>query len=180
MRNKYNKRGSVVWALFWWALAVGWIAVLVWCSGQDGVDSGSLSSSLARALMARMPFLDVSLDTFEHYLRKFAHFGIFALEGFLMRIALYNTRPRTLVNGIIASAICAVLAVSNELHQLTAQGRSCSATDMLIDFSGAFLGILAASLICWIAESIWIRRRYRRLARRRGAMEEMVGRGLEN
>ena len=165
MRKNGMKRGSVVWALFWWALALGWAGMLFWFSGQDGVDSASLSGRLARALLARMPFISVSEVTFEYCLRKLAHFGIFALEGFLMRIALYNTRPSRGLNGLIAALVCCPVAVLNELHQLTAVGRSCSVTDMLIDMSGALVGIAAASLICWICESIWVRRRYFRMMR---------------
>ena len=82
-----------------------------------------------------------------------------------MRIALYNTRPSRGLNGLIAALVCCPVAVLNELHQLTAVGRSCSVTDMLIDMSGALVGIAAASLICWICESIWVRRRYFRMMR---------------
>jgi VanZ family protein len=165
MQKKGMKRGSATWALFWWALALGWAVLLFWFSGQDGVDSSDLSGRLARALMARMPFINVSEITFEFYLRKLAHFGIFAVEGFLMRVALYNTRPSRWLNGIIAALVCCPVAVLNELYQLTAVDRSCSVTDMLIDLSGALIGIAAASLVCWICESIWVRRRYFRMVR---------------
>ena len=41
----------------------------------------------------------------------------------------------------------AVIAVSNELVQLLPEGRTCSVRDMLIDFSGAALGVGIAMLI---------------------------------
>lgn len=167
MRKNGMKRGCAVWAIFWWALAIGWAGMLFWFSGQDGVDSSRLSGDLARAILDRLHFLNVSEATFEFYLRKLAHFGIFAMEGFFMRVALYNTRPSRGINGIIAAVVCCGVAVLNELHQLLSEGRVCSVTDMMIDASGALLGIIAASVICWICESFWVRRRYFRIMRRR-------------
>ena len=40
-----------------------------------------------------------------------------------------------------------MIAVSNELVQLLPEGRACSVRDMLIDFSGAALGVGIAMLI---------------------------------
>lgn len=161
-----KKPANVVWAVIFWVLAAGWIAVLFYFSGQTAGDSSNLSSRLSDAILRRLTFLSVSPSTFEYVLRKLAHFGIFAVEGFLLRAALYNTRPARGINTFIALVIGAVLAVTNELHELTAPGRSCSVTDMAIDFSGATLGILVSSLLCWIAESIYIRKKYARLAHR--------------
>lgn len=173
MRENGMKRGSVIWAIFWWALAIGWAGMLFWFSGQDGVDSSSLSGSLARALLSRLTFIRVSEATFEFYLRKLAHFGIFALEGFLMRVALYNTRPSRGLNGFIAAMVCCGVAVLNELHQLTSEGRVCSVTDMFIDAGGALAGIAAASLICWICESMWVRRRYFRMFKKKKSEDKL-------
>ena len=118
--------GNFVGALIWWLLSAAWVMVLFYFSGQNGADSSQLSGNLARWLLDRMPFLNLAPAVFEHYLRKTAHFGIFAVEGFLIRVALYRTRPRKFWNLPLAMAPCALLAVANELHQRLSPGRSCS------------------------------------------------------
>ena len=167
MREKYVKRGNLVWALFWWALALGWIYILFYFSGQDAVTSSGISGRLTLGLLRRLPFLNVNEGTFEHILRKLAHFGIFAMEGFLMRVAFYNTKPRKFWNNVFAAIPCCGLAVLNELHQLTADGRACSTRDMVIDSSGALLGIIVAGVLCWMCESMYIRRRYSQMTRKK-------------
>lgn len=160
MQNKYGKRPNWIAAVIWTALAAGWICLLFYFSGQTGDDSGELSGRLASWLYPRISFLAISRESFEHILRKLAHFGIFAVEGFLMRTAMYNIRSRFLVNGIIATVLCGIMAAANEIHEFYIPGRDCSVTDMAIDFSGAFLGICVSSLLCWIDESRFVRRRY--------------------
>ena len=158
--------GNFVGALSWWLLSAAWVMVLFYFSGQNGADSSQLSGNLARWLLDRMPFLNLAPAVFEHYLRKTAHFGIFAVEGFLIRVALYRTRPRKFWNLPLAMAPCALLAVANELHQRLSPGRSCSYLDMGIDTAGALAGALAGSLACWMAESLRVRRAYGELTRR--------------
>ena len=60
-----------------------------------------------------------------------------------------------IARGAVWAALTAgcALAVANELHQTLSEGRSCQFTDMLIDASGAALGLTAAALIVgWIAK----------------------------
>ena len=158
-----NQRHMRMSAVIWWLLAAGWIYVLFYLSRQTATDSAQLSGWFARGLLRRLSFLNVSEGTFEYLLRKLAHFGIFAAEGFLIRMALFATKSRRHVNTLFAILLCMPLAVANELSELTAAGRGCSVRDMGIDMSGAILGILVAALISWIWESATIRRAYRRI-----------------
>ena len=160
MKNRFNRKLSRPWAIFWWILTVLWVGVLFFFSGQNGTDSGRLSDRLAAFLMSRFWFIQCGPGFLAYVLRKIAHFCIFALEGFLMRCAFYNTVPSHLPGMLATAALGGGLSVLNELHQLTSEGRACSPVDMLIDFSGAVTGMLAASLLCWIAESIHVRRQY--------------------
>lgn len=159
-----NKVRGTFFAVVWWLLAVGWIYVLFYLSRQTAENSAQLSNWFAQGLLRRLPFLSVSEPAFEAFLRKLAHFGIFAVEGFLIRMALFATKSRRFfVNTLIAAILCLPLAVTNELSQLTAAGRVASVRDMGIDMAGAILGILVSALLAWIWESAVIRRRYRRM-----------------
>lgn len=143
-----------------WALALGWIAVLFFFSGQTGVESGALSgwlTDLVRRILPSIPLAGVQL---EHLLRKLAHFGIFAVEGFLLGMAMIASFRDLGVGALLTGVLCTSVAAANELHQSFVDGRSCEGLDMLIDSGGALLGILAATLVCAIVR----RRRRKRVA----------------
>lgn len=159
MSRKKESSGSVIWLL----PAALWVAVLFYFSGQDGGQSGALSGALAEKLLRLMPFIAVSAAAFERVLRKLAHFGIFAVEGFLLRLGLGKVRPARFGNNLISVLIGSGLAVLNELHQLTSEGRVCSARDMVIDASGALTGALVAAAIENIAWAFVNRRRRRQV-----------------
>ena len=164
--NKYGKKSDYISAIIWFCLAAIWIFVLFYFSGQTGDESGELSGRFTRFVMRLFHLTALNEEKFEYILRKLAHLGIFAVEGFLLRVALYHLRSRFLVNGILCSVFCAGLAVANEYHESLTPGRACLVSDMVIDTSGAILGIIAASLICWIAESVFIRKKYLNMRRR--------------
>lgn len=135
-------------AMIYGLLAVAWIGVLFFFSGQSGTASGSLSLKLTRFLFGPLIRRGANERILHHVLRKMAHAGIFAVEGFLLSSAMMRMmrKPKAI---LISLCVCALLAVANELHQLTSAGRYCSPVDMLIDTSGALLGILFAALIHW-------------------------------
>ena len=144
-------RRSRVAAVAYGLLAAGWICVLFFFSGQSGADSGSLSLKLTKFLFGPLIRRGAELQTLHHIVRKLAHMGVFAVEGFFLASALLRAvnRKKAL---LISLAVCVMLAVANELHQLTAVARSCSPVDMLIDSAGAVLGILFAALIHWLMQ----------------------------
>lgn len=160
-----KKRRSRISQIFWLIPAVLWLAVLFYFSGQSGEESGELSGRLAEALLRHMPFLDVSQASFNFVLRKLAHFGIFAVEGFLLRFGLGKVRPGRWGNTAISTLIGGGIAVLNELHQLTSEGRACMPTDMLIDTFGVFVGAVFGAMVdCTLRE---LKRRRRRALDRR-------------
>ena len=155
-----NKRRSNIACTLWLLPAVLWLIVLFYFSGQNGTDSGELSSGLAEKLLSFMPYLDISLPTMEFILRKTAHFGIFAVEGFLLRLGFGMLRPGRWGNVLLSVFAGAGIAVLNELHQLTSAGRYCSVADMLLDSCGVLAGAVFAALIdCTVRE---LKRRQRR------------------
>lgn len=141
MRNPKPKLAAV-----YGVLSAAWIGVLFFFSGQSGEESGALSERLTQWLFGPLIARGADAAQLEHLLRKAAHFSIFAVAGFLVCMTLLHLMRR---RGAVASALalsCA-LAVGNELHQTLSEGRSCQVTDMLIDASGAALGLTAAALI---------------------------------
>lgn len=91
------------------------------------------------------------LERFSAPIRKLAHFSIYGLMGIfsLLSVASYKAfRPG--LRYVAALIICALYAALDEFHQRFVPGRSCEIRDMLIDSSGALLGILFALCLMWL------------------------------
>lgn len=111
-------------------------------SNQNASDSTQLTNVLIDKLFSEDHFL------YEYsfiLLRKSAHFLIFFTLGSLiyayLRIIKHNYAFR---NGLFFSFLYAVF---DEFHQFFIDGRSPELTDVLIDTSGAFVGILFVILV---------------------------------
>lgn len=142
MQN-HNVKRAVVFGV----LAAAWLCVLFFFSGQSGEESGDLSGRLTRFLFGRWIERGADEARLDHILRKCAHAGIFAVEGFLLGISLLSGLKRRAEACYLTLAGCAVIAVANELHQLTSPERSCDVRDMVIDTAGAAAGLIAAMVL---------------------------------
>ena len=140
--QEHNRKRVVGWGI---AAAV-WTGVMFFFSGQSGADSGALSGSLTELLFGWLIDLGMSAQRLEHFVRKGAHMSIFALQGFFLCMSLmHGVRRRAAV--FLTACVCALTAVTNELHQMLSEGRHCSVADMGIDFFGATLGLLTAVVV---------------------------------
>lgn len=142
-----------------WIAAIAWAAVLFYFSGQDGAESSELSLKVTKYVMRIFPSLPFELEQVHIFVRKTAHFCIFALEGFLLGLAMMKTLPERWLGGVLATVSCAVVAVLNEYHQSFSEGRSCEVRDMIIDSSGALLGVLVGALLLYWTGCIFRHRR---------------------
>lgn len=138
MQNRDGRK-----ALRFGLAAAAWLGVLFFFSGQTGTDSGELSGRVTRMLFGWLVDRGVEFEWLHHLVRKGAHFAIFAVEGFLTGMALLHAM-RMRWAAMLTVAGCGAIAVLNELHQMTAEGRACNAADMAIDTCGAAAGLLLA------------------------------------
>ena len=148
-----------LWRTLFWALAIGWVAVLFFFSGQTAAESGKLSLWLTHLVQRLFPWIPLTTDALEHLLRKLAHFSIFALEGFLLCLAMMESSRDKGAGALLSGILCTAVAAANELHQSFIEGRSCEGGDVLIDSAGALLGIAVAALAYFLCRR---RRRDRR------------------
>ena len=146
-------------SVFFWIAAAVWCGVLFYFSGQSGAESSKLSLRVTRFVLRMLPFLPYAESELNNILRDIAHFGIFAVEGFLLGSAMMTLLPERALGGALSVLICAIVAVLNEYHQSFTEGRACEVKDMLIDSGGALAGVLFAALLLALAF---------RIARRRG------------
>lgn len=122
-------------------------------SAQAGRQSLELSNGLLYQIISgllkifNLENADVGGLTqfFSTFIRKAAHFSIYAFLGISLYISLYfNDAKKVFVN---SEAISVFYAITDELHQHFVPGRDGNALDVLLDSFGALSGILIIFLI---------------------------------
>lgn len=83
-----------------------------------------------------------------HLIRKTAHFCAYAVLGALLTLALKKKKRAALS----AFLISFTYACSDELHQAFIPGRGSMFSDVILDSTGALLGIIMISIIVKIRE----------------------------
>jgi VanZ family protein len=130
-------------------------------SAQDSTESSKLSYSVSyKAVKIVDKELDLnlsekqithSINKIHHYIRKLAHFSEYFLLAVSIAIPLYVYGLRGILLVLAAGVICVGVASSDEFHQLFVYGRGASVKDVLIDSSGAFVGIYFVRIFGYIA-----------------------------
>ncbi len=87
------------------------------------------------------------MEKIQFFVRKSAHFLIFAALGFSFFASLSTHFINTKNKFILSQVFSTAYAISDEVHQLFVEGRAGRVGDVLIDSAGAFFGIL----ICFVA-----------------------------
>lgn len=136
---------------------MAWIPVLIWMgviymfSAQPASASSQMSGSLMKWLIGIIdvtPIPEILGEDLLHTLiRKMAHFTIYFVLGVLVFRATQEGIKIEWRSIWISFLICVIYAGSDEFHQLYVPGRSGQVTDVLIDSSGALLGILTTQIV---------------------------------
>lgn len=145
------------------------LALVLWCvvifmfSANDSDKSSRQSNAVFNAVVEFVNPMYDSLDpeaqleykdTATFVIRKLAHFSEYALLGILAFINLWRVKGLG-YRSLFAALFSCVYAASDEIHQLFVPGRAGQVRDVLIDTSGAVVGILFALLI----RKIWLKSR---------------------
>jgi VanZ family protein len=85
--------------------------------------------------LSSVPSLGTGLGTWDLVLRKLAHMAEYAILGALL--------VRALGQPLLAIALGALYAVSDEVHQSFVRGRHGAWYDVLVDTIGVTIGVLA-------------------------------------
>lgn len=141
------------------------MCVIFYFSSQTADASNATSGGFVEIAMGYVSrFLgDISAEAYAHIehtvtfiIRKSAHFLEFAALGFFLMIHLstYVKKRPWLISWVIA----ALYACSDEIHQNFVSERAMRFTDVCVDSSGAFFGILAVCILILIIRKIKLRR----------------------
>jgi len=130
---------------------VSWVAVILWMviifnlSAQVAEQSDQLSTGITEFIMNAIEKfagnINVDIGSFNHLVRKNAHFIAYFVLGVLAANALGRSGLHGYKSILSALLICILYAVSDEVHQLFVPGRAGQVKDVIIDNAGASVGI---------------------------------------
>lgn len=140
--------------LIWGILTLIWVAVIFSFSLQPGDVSSDISSGFGRKILELLipsffekleQMSQEQLDFWHLMLRKCAHFTEFMILGMLSSLTLLHTKLTR--RGVIAMCFCVAIASIDETIQLFVEGRAGRVQDVLLDGSGAFVGVIVVFFV---------------------------------
>ena len=133
-------------------LIIIWMAVVFAFSNQPAEISSRTSGGITEKVVKVITKDNQTMsqnqrDTIETVIRKCAHFGLYAIGGFLTANFVSTTKAQDKYIIIYAIIFTFVYAVTDEVHQLFVPGRSGEIRDVLIDTAGASVGTVLFYII---------------------------------
>ena len=134
------------------------MGLMYYFSSQDGVISSGQSNKAVEIIdevRDKVTLKDNRLisikekvfNKLKHYgkegyvVRKVAHFSIYACIGITMAYVIYLFSKKVFISAFLAFMLTSMYAYYDEYRQLSVIGRSGSLKDVLIDSSGALVGV---------------------------------------
>ena len=108
-------------------------------SALPGDLSSNESNFVVQILVA---LFDVDADSAGFAVRKCAHFTEYLVLGGSVTLLF----GEMWLSGLLAWAVGAAYAVTDEYHQMFVAGRSCEVRDMCIDAAGVLCGVLVIAV----------------------------------
>ena len=124
-----------------WILVVICMGIIFALSAQVATESAELSGSFIRAI-----FQLIGIEPEQEGIRTGAHCLEFMGLALLMFNAIYATWEKK-ITPLIAFAGTVVYAVTDEIHQIFVPGRAFQLSDILVDSTGALIGVIASFVI---------------------------------
>lgn len=153
-------------------LALLWMCVIFAFSAQEKEESSAVSEALSYRMVNSTGLLfHLHLDeeelrriaaAIESGVRKAAHMTEFGILSILLYVWLGKWQPATGKRMAIASMLAMLYAASDEFHQLSVPGRAGSIGDVMIDGTGAILGVNIFVGVKKCINFLWNRRKYRK------------------
>ena len=135
-----------------WVLVILWMGMIYNFSAENADESLETSDSVVDVVIERLfnskkdPLNNTAFDDFKmkvsHFVRKSAHFTAYMILGILTSSALLTHNFKKTTKSILSLGICFLYAVSDEIHQEFVPGRAGRFSDVMIDTSGALLGVV--------------------------------------
>lgn len=106
----------------------------------SAAHTAPLLDSVVRALFGH-PLPPPQFDPLHFLIRKAAHLTEYGILGILWFRALRNDAPWSWRSALIAIAIAAAVATTDEIHQSFVPSRGSSPYDVMLDIAGASIAV---------------------------------------
>ncbi len=156
-----NNKKTTVLRIFLIALCVLWMGVIFFLSAENSDESGGRSGDISYQIVEVFTKNDTDMtdaerqeiaDKLDPPLRTMAHMFCFCVLGMLYFLTA-RTFPVSVKIGALSSVACALIyAISDELHQHFVPGRSMQLQDILVDLTGAVMGVAFILLVMRIGK----------------------------
>lgn len=133
------------------------MALIFSLSSQNATVSSGTSGNVIRLIVGifypdfdNLPAAEQTeiVASLQFLARKSAHFSIYMILGVLSFLTFISYEKLLFALRLtLSGGICLLYAASDEFHQLFVPGRSGEVRDVMIDFSGAALGIALSTLV---------------------------------
>lgn len=139
---------------FWMFVTFLVVLLEIHFTGESASVSTETSKGLLRGIfdLFHVDYTEDMVRSYNHLIRKSAHFIIFSFFGFSMTAAL--NCQRRLPKMPLAFGVGAMLAISDEVRQNFVSGRGPGVKDVLIDCGGVLFGALAATAIIQLVRRV--------------------------
>ena len=135
-----------------WAVVVVWTMLIIHLGAQSGEVSVSTSAAVAQKVTeavtsaAATVNIELTFESVHAFLRKSAHFFLYASLGLLVYLALAKSWrvPRLWVPFAFLAVV--LIATTDESVQAFTPGRVGSMRDVFLDTAGGLLGLTLAAL----------------------------------
>jgi VanZ family protein len=123
--------------------------IVIFSGSTDVMSSGRTSRFIRPFFRWLKPDIsEQALDQIQYLIRKWGHLTEYALLGFLLwracrRPVRNDSRGWIWRHALTAFALAAAYSASDEIHQAFVPSREAHFTDVLIDMTGASIGLLA-------------------------------------
>lgn len=136
-------------------LLIAWMGAIFTFSSQVSDKSSNTSGNTIRFVLNKLQITknmneqqeNELVESLQGPVRKMAHFSVYALGGIIsyMLFSQYEISNKKRI--AYSLLLCMIYAITDECHQYFVPGRSCELRDILIDSSGALLGIFITYII---------------------------------
>ncbi len=130
-----------VYVVISWILVVACMVAIFCLSAQTAEDSADLSGSFIRAI-----FQLIGIELQQEGIRTVAHCLEFMGLSFLMFNAIFATWEKK-ITPLLAFVGTVLYAITDEIHQIFVPGRAFQISDILVDSTGALIGVIATFII---------------------------------
>ncbi len=143
-----------------WLVTVSIMLIIFFYSAKTATQSSAQSDPIAQVVYSIVVPDDTEItveqkadimQSIQLFVRKMAHFLVFAALGFSFYASLTTHFLGTTKKFVLSQIFSSAYAASDEFHQLFVQGRAGRVSDILLDSAGALFGILLCfAMVCVI------------------------------